>query len=324
MIPLVSVIIPCFNAEKFIAQTLNSVLQQTHKNIEILIIDDHSTDTSYAIAQSFAKEHPQIIKVLKNKSKGACAARNMGFQYSKGAYIQYLDADDLLSPQKIEKQVTSLVNFPDSITVCETWNFTSDINNATNTDAPYLFSTDQACDFFINLWGGNKKEPNMVQTSAWITPRTLIEKNGSWNINLSKDQDGEFFARIALNSKGIVYVPNIKNYYRKHISSNNIASQKERQHIQSNLLATQLKEQYLFGKNQSLKAKLAIATQYKHVAIEAWPNYKDLAKQALLKCNELGGSPYNPALGGKSIEFIKRVFGWKAAKSVSYHIHNFI
>jgi glycosyltransferase involved in cell wall biosynthesis len=324
MTPLASVIIPCFNAEKFIAQTINSVLQQTYHNIEILIIDDHSTDHSYAIAQNFAKEHPQIVKVLKNEFKGACAARNMGFQHSKGAYIQYLDTDDLLSPHKIEMQVSSLKDYPNSLAVCETWNFTNNINNATNTDASFLFSTRHASDFFINLWGGTKKEPTMVQTSAWLTPRTLIEKNGTWNINLSKDQDGEFFARCGLNSKGIVYVPNIKNYYRKHISGNNIASQKKRQHIESNLLATQLKEQYLFGKNQSIKAKLAIATQYKHVAIEAWPNYKDLTKEALLKCKQLGGSPYNPVLGGKIIEFSKKVFGWKAAKTISYYIHKFI
>ncbi|WP_430934762.1 glycosyltransferase family 2 protein [Saccharicrinis sp. 156] len=324
MTPLVSVIIPCFNPEKFIAQTLNSVLQQTYKSLEILIIDDHSTDNSYAIAQNFAKEHPQIVKVLKNESKGACAARNMGFQHSKGAYIQYLDADDLLSPQKIEKQVTSLIDYPDSIAVCATWNFTDNINNATNTDAPYLFSTDQACDFFINLWGGNKKEPNMVQTSAWLTPRTLIEKNGSWNISLSKDQDGEFFARIALNSNGIKFVPDIKNFYRKHIYGGNIASLKKKQHLESNLLATQLKEQYLFTQTQSDKAKYAIATQYKHVAIEAWPNFKDISNVALKKCNELGGSNYSPILGGKVIETIKKLCGWKSAKSFSYYIHKLL
>ncbi len=221
-------------------------------------------------------------------------------------------------------QVQRLQKAGNKLALCETWHFTSTTDDAINTDKKYLFSTEYPEEFFIRLWGGKSLEPNMVQTSAWLTPRTLINTYGLWNTSLSKDQDGEFFARIALNSDGIVYVDKIRNYYRKHLSGNNIASKKQQQHIASNLLATSLKEQYLFSKTQSTEAKLAIATQYKHVAIEAWPNYKEISKKALTRCKQLGGSSYQPVLGGRIIEVIKKVFGWRMAKAFSFYLHKII
>ncbi|ASB50965.1 hypothetical protein CDL62_18335 [Alkalitalea saponilacus] len=94
-------------------------------------------------------------------------------------------------------------------------------------------------DLFINLWGSNG-QTNYIKTSAWLTPRRLIEKNGDWDESLLKDQDGEFFARIGLSRKGIKYVPNVKCYYRKHVSGNNIASQLKKEHLISNLKAIEL------------------------------------------------------------------------------------
>ncbi len=79
----VSVIIPCYNAEKYITSTVSSVLKQTHKNIEIIIIDDHSKDNSYELAKKLEKNTPTLIKVFLNEAKGACAARNYGFKKSK-------------------------------------------------------------------------------------------------------------------------------------------------------------------------------------------------------------------------------------------------
>ena len=324
IIPLVSVIIPLYNSEAYISETLDSVLNQTWENVETIIVDDSSTDESFNIANKYKNQFPEKIKVYTNPGKGACAARNYGFKQSLGEYIQYLDADDILSSNKIEKQVLVLHNETDKIAVCETWHFFNTIDKATNTDKPYLIAVNQPEDFFIQLWGGKTLPPNMVQTSAWLTPRSLIKQNGGWNENLHKDQDGEFFARIALNSKGIIYVPDIKNYYRQHISSKNIAGQKQRKHLESNLEAAQLKEKYLFERNQSEDAKLAMATQYKHVAIEAWPNYKDVTIEAMSKCKKLGGSNYLPVMGGRVIELLKQIFGWRIAKSVSYYLHKLI
>ena len=322
--PLVSIVIPLFNSEAYLADTLNSVLNQNWHNKEILIIDDSSTDNSLAVANEFKSRYPVLIQIHKNIGKGACKARNYGYHLSKGDFIQFLDADDILCPNKIKEQVLALGNHTDKIAVCQTWHFFEELNKATNTDKDYLFTTDQPEKFFIQLWGGNGKKNNMVQTSAWLTPRELIEQTGGWNETLSKDQDGEFFARMVLNSKGIIYVPEVRNFYRKHIKGSNIASQAQRKHLESNLKSAHLKEKYLFNKVRSNKAKEAMAVQYKLIAINAWPRFKDISRSALKKSKHLGGTSFTPVLGGKTIELLKSLLGWKFAKSFSYYIHRIL
>ena len=102
--PLVSILIPLYNAEVYIAQTLDNCLAQTYPNIEIIVVDDGSTDGSLVIAQRYEAEHDNI-KVLTQPNSGATRARNLAFEHAKGEYIQYLDADDLMSSNKIASQM---------------------------------------------------------------------------------------------------------------------------------------------------------------------------------------------------------------------------
>ncbi|WP_434037649.1 glycosyltransferase family 2 protein [Formosa sp. 4Alg 33] len=317
----VSVIIPLYNSSEFINDTIQSVLDQSYQNIEIIIIDDNSTDNSFNKALEFQSDN-LIIKL--NKGKGACSARNYGFELSSGDYIQFLDADDILSKDKIEKQVKTLNGSKTKLAVCNTVHFSGKLEDGKCVDQAYVYSTPNPEEFFINLWGGNNLPMHMIQTSAWLTPRNLIEKAGVWNEALAKDQDGEFFARVGLQSSGIIYVPDIINYYRKHNTGKNIASQKKEIHLKSILKATELKAEYLFSKTKSDVSRQAIATQYKHVAIDAWPQYKEIYKTAINKCEVLGGSKYNPVLGGSVIEFIKITLGWRIAKSVAFYGRTFL
>ncbi|MBD0302049.1 MAG: glycosyltransferase family 2 protein [Tolypothrix sp. T3-bin4] len=105
----VSVIIPVYKAEKYIASTLQSALDQTYKNIEILIIDDGSPDRSIEICQQFTDTR---IKFIRQKNRGLPGARNTGIRHAKGEYLTLLDADDLWSPEKLEKHVKHLDNSP--------------------------------------------------------------------------------------------------------------------------------------------------------------------------------------------------------------------
>lgn len=103
--PLVSVLIPCYNAERWVAETLASVQAQTWTSLEMILVDDGSTDASVAVA--LALKIPNL-GFLKQANQGASAARNRAFQESKGDFIQWLDADDVLAPDKIERQVRRL------------------------------------------------------------------------------------------------------------------------------------------------------------------------------------------------------------------------
>ena len=103
-LPLVSVIIPACNAEIFLEKTLDSVLAQTYKNIEVLVVDDGSQDRTAEIVEGVAQRDHRVI-LLRQSNAGVAAARNLAIQKSSGKYIAPIDADDIWFPQNLEKQV---------------------------------------------------------------------------------------------------------------------------------------------------------------------------------------------------------------------------
>src|ERR1700761_9459971 len=102
MQPLVSILIPAYNAEKWLVDTLESAIAQTWPQKEIIVVDDGSTDRTLAIARHFERS---AVRVVTQPNQGAAAARNKAFSLSRGEYIQWLDADDLLSSEKVEHQM---------------------------------------------------------------------------------------------------------------------------------------------------------------------------------------------------------------------------
>jgi glycosyltransferase involved in cell wall biosynthesis len=102
MAELVSILIPSYNSEKWVSATIESALSQTWAKKEIVIVDDGSTDKSLQIAKKYESK---LVKVITQKNGGAAVARNKALEYAQGDYIQWLDADDLLAPDKIEKQL---------------------------------------------------------------------------------------------------------------------------------------------------------------------------------------------------------------------------
>ncbi len=105
--PLVTVIIPCYNMEPYLAETLESVIAQTYRNLEILVVDDGSKDGTARVAHEFAARDPRV-KLLEQPNKGASAARNLGLDHTHGKYIALVDGDDWWLPTKIEKHVAHL------------------------------------------------------------------------------------------------------------------------------------------------------------------------------------------------------------------------
>ena len=107
MKPLVSILIPAYNAERWIAETVQSAIAQTWPRKEIVIVDDGSTDQTFSIARTFASKE---VRVVSKENHGAAGARNYALSLSQGDYIQWLDADDLLSPEKVAKQMRRWAN----------------------------------------------------------------------------------------------------------------------------------------------------------------------------------------------------------------------
>src|SRR5208283_730258 len=105
MKPLVSILIPAYDAEKWILETIQSAIAQTWQRKEIIVVDDGSTDRTAEIARRFASKE---VDVVSKENEGAAATRNHALRLSQGDYIQWLDADDLLAPDKIERQIVAL------------------------------------------------------------------------------------------------------------------------------------------------------------------------------------------------------------------------
>src|SRR5689334_20378787 len=117
MNPVVSVIMIFLNGERFLLEAVRSVLQQTYQSWEILLVDDGSTDASTEIARRFALDSPERIRYLEHAqhaNRGMSASRNLGMRYARGAYLAFLDADDIWLPAKLEKQVAILEAHPEA------------------------------------------------------------------------------------------------------------------------------------------------------------------------------------------------------------------
>lgn len=320
--PLVSIIIPLYNAEKYIDLTIQSAINQTWRNKEIIVVDDGSIDDSYNRSLKYKAEN---VLIIKQENKGASSARNTGIDLAKGEFIQFLDADDLLSSDKIEKQVLALRQQADKIAVCSTVHFFDGENHLDAKPSTYedrfIYDTDDPVPFIINLWGGFDRNASMIQPNAWLTPISLIKKVGKWNEQLSLDDDGEYFAKIILNSAGIVKVDGVFNYYRKQKHLNNLSSHKSLSHLNSQLTSTLTKKKELFERTTSKEAKQAIHRQLFELIMRSYPKYPSIYKKAMKELPKVDSSYYQPAIGGPKIQKIVELFGWKTARIIQYIIH---
>ena len=225
--PLVSIIIPVYNADKHLENTIISALGQSWPNKEIIIVDDGSKDDSLAVAKKYENEQ---VKVFSQPNSGSGATRNKGLREAKGEYIQFLDADDLLSANKIEKQMEMLLQHPGSTATCSTVHFFDGddpyASSPSAYDDTFLYDTNNTAEFLANLYGGNNYVGSMIQTNAWLSSAEVLKKAGWWSEFYSPDDDGEFFCRVVLASEGIVYAKDCLNFYRKYRSQNNLAAVK--------------------------------------------------------------------------------------------------
>ncbi|MGZ3753454.1 MAG: glycosyltransferase family 2 protein [Mucilaginibacter sp.] len=323
--PLVSIIIPVYNSEKHIAEAINSALDQTWPNKEIIIVNDGSPDRSVQIAETFSDTR---IRIYHQENRGASAARNKGLRESKGEYIQFLDADDLLSPNKITDQMAFINGCDDQLSISRTVYFFDNVGllgDALTHQEQLEYYNDPA-GFLLDMFyktSFDKEQRGIVTVHSWLSPKSLLEKAGPWNEALSVDDDGEYFCRVLLESKSIVYVPDAVNYYRKFNTNSNLSAGKNIKAMQSAMLASELKYKHLKAKTDNPIINIAFAKVFMENAVTLYPEYKDLYKVADKWVKELGGIDYVPAIGGKNIELVKRIFGWKAAKLLLYRVSRF-
>jgi glycosyltransferase involved in cell wall biosynthesis len=204
-IPQVSIVIPCYNCHKWIELTLNSVFEQVSVNLQVIVVDDGSTDQSRTIIE---RKFPSV-KLIKTANQGASAARNRGTSFATGAFIQYLDADDLLMPGKLQKQLDLLEKTQADVAYGD-WERIFDKGEgkfATESIVSRQIEDDPEIALFTDFW---------CPPAVYLMRRSIVEKVGNWNTNLPIIQDARFALDCALYGGNFVYLPEVVAKYRVH------------------------------------------------------------------------------------------------------------
>jgi len=206
--PLVSIIIPCYNAERYVAEAIESALDQIYPHCEVIVIDDGSTDGSLNVIKGFCEK----IRWESRENRGGSAARNRGLELARGKYIQFLDADDFISQDKIELQVAALESAqPDSIATCAHCHCSARGEPELYPNTATWRKYSNAIDLLVDMWNAKGSFP----IHAWLTPKSLIQKAGVWNERLTGDDDGEYFGRVLLAARDVIFTENAVVYYRR-------------------------------------------------------------------------------------------------------------
>jgi PST family polysaccharide transporter len=305
--PLVSILIPAYNAQEWIADTLRSALAQTWRPKEVIVVDDGSNDQTLTITRKFESDG---VRVVTQKNQGAAAARNKAYSLSRGDYIQWLDADDLLAPDKIARQMEAVDRYPSKRTLFSSaWGKFMYRHYRAKFDPTALW-----CDLSCVDWLLCKMEQNIyMQTAAWLVSRELAEAAGPWNCGLLGDDDGEYFCRVLLASDGVRFVPEAKVYYRSPwFSSLGYIGQSDKK-LDAHWQSMRLHISHLRKLEDSERVNQAALQYLQTSMIYFYPERPDIVKQADQIAQNMGGRLVLPKLQWK-YAWIKWVFGWRAAK----------
>jgi GT2 family glycosyltransferase/peptidoglycan/xylan/chitin deacetylase (PgdA/CDA1 family) len=310
--PLVSILIPAFNSEKWIADTLRSAIAQTWQRKEIIVVDDGSTDQTSAIARQFEKEG---VRVVSQRNQGASAARNTAFSLCHGEYIQWLDADDLLAPDKVARQMEVLEQLGSRrrLVSSEFGRFLHRCDRAEFIPTE-LWKDQTPVEWLLRKLGQNL----YMQTATWLVSRELTEAAGQWDTRLLSDDDGEYFCRVLRASEGVRFVPGAKVYYRapgvafgSSLSYIGVSEPKIRAHW----ISMQLHIHYLLSMEDSQQVRSACLRYLQTCFIYYYPEMPDIVQEVKQLATQLGGQVTPPHLSWK-YSWIQAFLGWRMAKRV--------
>jgi glycosyltransferase involved in cell wall biosynthesis len=216
--PLISVVMPCYNAAPYLAAAVESALHQSYGNVELVFVDDGSSDASPRIAASLAERYPARMTLLRTLRVGPYPARNVGLQSVRGEFVAFLDADDWWDSTALQKLYTALIGARVDLAYCGWQNVGSGVTSEPYVPPPY-----------------EQIDPveAFLRTTPWpihaaLVKRDLVERLGGFSIRRFSSMDYDFWLRLLAITRRIVRVPEVLAFYRWH-GSNQVSAVKWRQ-----------------------------------------------------------------------------------------------
>jgi len=300
----ISVVIPAYNSASWIAQTLESVRAQGQAAIEIIVVDDGSTDsTADLVERDFPEAH-----LVRSLNRGASHARNLGTSLAQGEFIQYLDADDLLAAGKLQTQMEALHDTAADVAY-------GDWQKLVPSGGEFVpgeitareLEGDPEIALFLNFW---------CPPAAYLFRRTIVDKTGGWNETLPVIQDARFAQDCALHGGRFVRTPGIMAYYRAH-ESDSLSCRNPAAFVQDRLRNAQQIEQWWLAHGGMTPARArAVRGCLGFIARSAFELDPRTFEQATADLERLGGGTYIPE-GPAHLRVTAGLIGYRRAEHVA-------
>lgn len=277
----VSVIIPCFNSERWLPATLDSVYAQAGPRLDVIVVDDGSTDGSVEVARRYESRG---LRLLRQPNRGAAAARNAGLALATGDYLQFLDADDVLAPGKLQSQLTRLAGAPGRV-AAGAWARFSHRTDEARWPARSTYRDFAPLELLLHL----AETDAVIAPAVWLVPRAVAAAAGPWDEALSLNDDAEYFARVAMASAGTLHCEDARVYYRSfHIGS--LSHRRDDAARRSRFRATESIAGALLAAEDSPRVRAACASLYRSFVRRMYPDPPDLIAEAERRIASLGGT----------------------------------
>lgn len=303
---LVSILIPLYNAEQYIEETITKALKQTYSNIELVIVDDHSTDNSLKIAQRYVSEK---VHIYSNPKKGGNAARNYAFEKCSGEYIKFMDADDYCTIDMIEKQMERILKDGDENTLVF-----SPVKMLYPDGHFFLPSREIDKDYtpgielLVDIW----------RCKGWNCPhchlmhRNLFVKSGGWDETIIKNQDGEFFARVANSATKALSVKNVYAVWRQ--TGIGVSTKKSIEAHASMIKSYAIISKLILNYNNSMEYKQICA---RYIGLFVYTNYPGISP-IMPMIYDIQKDINQPLTlpNRKILKFLRIIIGWKLALKI--------